>query len=54
MTDVITRKNVPTSSRNIPEVNNLRPAHNEKDPPNHPAGKMGEHSPGKIGSAHAL
>jgi len=51
---VITRKNVPSSSRDIPEVNNFRPADSEKHPSNHPARKMGERSPGEIGSAHAL
>ena len=44
MTDVVARKDVSGSDREIPKIDNLRPAHQKEDPSNEPPGEMREQS----------
>ena len=52
MTDVIAGEDVPCSDRNLSEINNLRPADQEKDSSNQPAAQMREHSLRNVLSEH--
>ena len=44
MTDMVAGKDISCSDRYLSEINNLRPADQEKDAPNQPAAQMREHS----------
>ena len=52
MTDVIAGQNITSTCREIPEVNNPRPANQKENPPNQPPGEMREKTLCKVLGEH--